>query len=298
MRAIRNPFLPAGLAAVFALGLAACSDSSSPATPALSAAQADSLGEVVVADVQSELDAVTMSGAVAFNPFPATVVAPAISAAPGAICMPARSPVSPGNADGDRVPDSVRLDFTGCVVAHPLFTDTISGTIDVIDPTPTAPDHAVKRVFTDFRHVEVNNLTLQSRAQTLNGVRQVSRDSSMLSQSATNFRTDYVFRDGSTATHVRTWTSVFTADVAGAIRPDTILPSGTWNIAGTSSWTRGSNTWSLTVTTNPALHYDAGCTVGPKFDAGTVTAVATRNGNTSTVTIQFTACGQFTVTRS
>jgi hypothetical protein len=36
----------------------------------------------------------------------------------------------------------------------------------------------------------------------------------------------------------------------------------------------------------------------PRFDAGTLTAVVTRNGATSTVTVQFTACGTYTVTRS
>lgn len=298
MRATQSPFLPAGLAAAFALGLAACTDSNAPATPALSAAQADSLGEVVVADVQSELDAVTTTGAVAFNPFPSALVVSGMRLGSSAGCTPTRTPAAPGNADGDRVPDSVRLDFTGCVIVRPLETDTISGTIDIIDPTPAAADHAVKRVFTDFRHVEVDNVSLQWRSQTVNGVRQLSRDSSMLSQSSTNFRTDYVFRDGSTARHVRTWSTVFTADVPGSIRPDTILPSGTFNIAGTSSWTRGSNTWSVTVETTPVLHYDASCTAGPKFDSGKIIATVTRNGNTSTVTIEFTACGQFTITRS
>jgi hypothetical protein len=54
----------------------------------------------------------------------------------------------------------------------------------------------------------------------------------------------------------------------------------------------------VTVTTNPALHYNATCTVVPRFDAGTLTAVVTRNGATSTVTVQFTACGTYTVTRT
>src|SRR5574341_769234 len=284
-------------AAVFALGLAACTDSNAPGVPALSTAQADSLGEVVVSDVQGDLDAATLSGA-AFNPFPAAVMAPALTLGPTTSCTPARSPASPGNADGDRVPDSVRLDFAGCVIVGPLVTDTISGTIDIIDPTPAAADHAVKHMFTDLRTVEVNNVTLLWRSQTRNGVRQMQRDSSQLSYSVTNFQTGYVYRDGSTATHLRTWNASFTADVPGSIHPDTILPSGSFDISGTSSWTRGSNTWSMTVTTNPALHYDASCSVGPKFDSGQITVVVTRNGHTSTVTIVFTACGQFTVTRS
>lgn len=293
---MRSTFI--AVAAAVVLGAAACTDSNAPAVPALSAAQADSLGEVVVADVQGDLDAATVSGAVAFDPFSATLAQPALVVSSSAGCTPARSPASPGNADGDRVPDSVRLDFAGCVIVRPLVTDTISGLIDILDPTPNGADHAVKFVFTDFRTLELSNITNLWRSQTRNGVRQMQRDSSVVSHSVTNFQTDYVYRNGSTATHIRTWNGAFTADVPGSIHPDSVLPSGTFNVSGTSSWTRGSRTWSLTVSTNPALHYDASCTVGPKFDAGTLTAVVTRNGNTTTVTITFTACGQFTVTRS
>jgi hypothetical protein len=56
-------------------------------------------------------------------------------------------------------------------------------------------------------------------------------------------------------------------------------------------------TWSASVTTNPALHYNAACTDAPRFDAGTLTLVVTRTGATSTVTIDYTGCGQYDVTR-
>jgi len=69
-------------------------------------------------------------------------------------------------------------------------------------------------------------------------------------------------------------------------------------INGSSTYTSGTNNYSLSVSTNPPLHHNAGCTVQPRFDAGTLTASVTKNGTTSHVTIQFTACGQYTVTRS
>jgi hypothetical protein len=90
----------------------------------------------------------------------------------------------------------------------------------------------------------------------------------------------------------------FTADVAGTIAPDAALPSGSLSILGTSTWTRGPNTWSVAASTPSPLHYNATCTVRPRFDSGTFQAVVTRNALTSNVTIQFTACGQYTVTRS
>src|SRR5205807_175073 len=101
--------------------------------------------------------------------------------------------------------------------------------------------------------------------------------------------------DGCTARHDRTWNSTFTAAAAGSIQPDMRLPSGTLSIDGTSTSTHGTNSYSRTVSTDPLLHYNASCTVRPKFDAGTIKTTVTRNGTTSNVTIAFTACGQYTV---
>jgi hypothetical protein len=156
----------------------------------------------------------------------------------------------------------------------------------------------VKRVFTDFRRAVVDLLSGKNWSETLNGVRMASRDTTVLHTSETNFRTDFVYANGNNAEHVRTWESIFTADVPGSIHPNTLLPSGTWSVNGTSSWTRPKGTYSLTVTTNPALHYNASCTVAPRFDAGKITAVVMKGTQTMTVTIEFTACGQYTVTRS
>ena len=55
---------------------------------------------------------------------------------------------------------------------------------------------------------------------------------------------------------------------------------------------------SSTMETVAPLHFDPACEFRPRFDAGQVTIVATRGAQTSTVTIEFTACGQYTVTRS
>jgi hypothetical protein len=202
------------------------------------------------------------------------------------------------NSDNDGVPDSVRFDFAGCVISRPLSLDSISGTIDLIDPTKLVADHAVERVFTDFKRLTLNLLSGKKSSVTENGTRMASHDGTTLQSSETNFRTDYMFGNGSTAEHVRTWQSIFTADVAGSIVRDALLPSGTWSVNGTSSWTRGLRSYSLTVTTNPALHYNASCTDAPRFDAGKLTAVVVRNSQTVTVTIEFTACGVYTVTRS
>jgi hypothetical protein len=184
------------------------------------------------------------------------------------------------------------------VLSFPLETDTVRGTIDVLDPTALVADHSVERIFNDLARVRVYTISGKFTSETRNGTRITRRDATTLENTETNFRTNYVFRNGGTASHVKTWMSTFTADVAGSIAPQQPLPSGTWTIGGTSSWTRGANTYSLTVTTNPALHYNASCTVAPRFDAGTLVSVVVRGARTTTVRIQFTACGQRTVTRS
>ena len=300
MRTIRQSLLAlAGAGAALVL-VTACNNESgtAPTTPVMSQAQAESLATTVVADIAGEIGTATMDGAgglAATAPFDAS--APAGSAA-ATQCIPPETPIPVVNSDNDGVPDSVRFDYTGCVISRPLSIDSISGTIDLIDPTKLVADHAVERVFTDFRRVMVNLVSGKKSSVTDNGTRMASHDGTTLQSSETNFRTDYVYGNGSTAEHVRTWESIFTADVAGSIMRDALLPSGTWSVNGTSSWTRGQRSYSLTVTTNPALHYNASCTAAPRFDAGKITAVVVRNSQTVTVTIEFTACGVYTVTRS
>jgi len=286
--------------AVATLAMAACSKdtNTAPTTPLLSKADADTLASTVVGDVIDELATSTMDGASGGGLASSPALSAPLAAATTMQCIPAKSPTPVVDADNDGVPDSVRFDYAGCVISFPLQLDSISGTIDLIDPTAATKDHSVKRVFTDFKRVTMLLISGDEMSITRNGVRQSSRDTTVLHSSETNFRTDFVGPKGGTWEHERTWESIFTADVVGSIQPNTLLPSGTWSVNGTSSWTRPKGTYSLTVTTNPALHYNASCTNAPRFDAGKITAVVMKNSQTMTVTIEFTACGQYTVTRS
>lgn len=284
-----------GLALAAGAALAACStDHTGPAAGVLSQAQADSLGDVVTADIQSELDVATATSGTGL--VPGAPVGPLTG--PPLLCLPQISPAQPANSDGDRVPDSVRITFTNCVISFRQSSDTVRGTIDIVDPTPTITDRSLRQVFTDFARIFVDRHG-HVASITLNGARQAIRDSAELSQTSTNFRTDYRFSNGDSASDLRNWNIVFTAASAGAIRPDAPLPSGTLTINGSSTLTLNDTTvFSLQVSTPVTLHRDATCDLRPQFDAGTVVAVVTKKGVTATITIQFTACGQFTVTRS
>ena len=282
------------LAGATALCLAACSERTGPQQPALTAAQADSIGQVVVADAQAELDAATAGGGVGFVP---GAPPPGLRLSTPFTCNVDISPTPPTNSDGDRVQDSVRLTFSDCVFTFRRGSDTVRGIIDVVDPTPVVTDRAIKLVFTDFARVHVNRDGLLSSIL-LNGSRQLIRDSAHIAQTTVDFHTDIVFKDGSTASHVRNWDNLFTADSAGAIRADAWLPSGTLTITGTSTFTHGDRSFALDISTPTPLHFNAACDDRPKFDSGTLVAVVTRNGTTSTITITFTACGEFTLTKT
>jgi hypothetical protein len=286
------------------LGLAGCSKDTGTGplsqSTSLTQAQADSIGAGLASDVQSEVEGATLTG-IGGSPASFFVGAP-LAGGPslhfGSFCTPAVSPTPVVDSDSDGVPDSVRVDFTGCVSSSPFMSLTLSGTIDIIDPTATVKDHARKRVYTDFTRTRVNLFRGDSSETVVNGTELVYADGSTIQRSAPDFRSAHIFANGDSAVFLHSWSSTFTADVAGSIQHDAPLPSGTWDITGSSSWTRGDHTRSFDITTNPVLHYNASCTVAPKFDAGTLTAVVTKGGATQTITVQFTACGQYTVTKS
>lgn len=286
----------AGVAALAVTGAMGCSsDSSSPSTPAVTAALADSLGEAVVGDINLGVAGATSTGADAsFQASAGIALTP-----PSFACSVTRTPDSPANSDGDPVPDSVRFAFSNCVFTLPAESDTLKGTIDFIDPTPDVTDRSIERKFTDYGWVQVRNASGRMTSVILDGTRRASRDSSSLTQTDSGMVTTYTFGNGSTATHTRTWSFQFTADSANTVLPDSALPAGTWTVNGNSTWTRGAATFNLLVSTPTPLHHDPACTAIPTFDAGTLRIDVTRaGGGTSTVTIQFTGCGSYTVTRT
>lgn len=283
--------------AVVAVGLVGCREHLTSPTPLLTKAQADSLGDAMVASAQGELDGATATGAAsfAFGMAPASGSV-ALSPPPGG-CFPTVSPTPVQNSDGDPVPDSVRLEWTSCVITFRHASDEISGAIDIVDPTPMTTDRARRQRFTDFARTFTTEMG-RMRSVTLNGVRMILADADHI-VFADSVGSDFVFGDGSTASNVPQWAATFTASVPGSIVHDFGLPSGTLSIDGSSTWTRrDGSTYELQVSTPTALHHDATCTDRPKFDSGELVVVATKDGATSTVTIDFTACGQYTVTKS
>lgn len=280
----------AAAATLLVLAAAACSDNTAPLPAALTQAQADSVGAVVAADLDALPEGAVYAGGI---PFPT----PPLGSANPTVCQPVISPFPPTNSDGDLVPDSVRIDFTGCVITRPMETITRFGTIDIIDPQPTVTGHHIRSVFTALGKTVTRTQGGATFTLLMNGERAASATSSVLQHTITNFLTEFTFPDNSTASHLKDWAAAFTADVPGTISLAG-LPAGTWVVNGSSTWTKDQRSWSMQITTTTPLHFDPACQETPRFDAGSVTTVVTRNGEQSTVTVEFTACGQYTVTRS
>src|SRR5437588_9838350 len=250
---------------------AACSPSpvTSPQNSVLTQPQANAVAEVVATDAASLVDGATLDAATgtpfAVAPMPGS---PALATS-SATCTPTRSPSPPTNSDGDPVPDSVRVDFTGCTFTGDGHTVTLSGSIDSVDATPATTDRAFRTRANAFTRT-VANSTGTTRSVVENGVRSVVGTADQI-QLLDTTQTDYTYGSGATASHARKWLATFAADQAGSIQMGSRLPSGTWTISGSSTYTSGTNSYSPSVTTSDPLHYNTSCSVEPRFDSGTLT---------------------------
>lgn len=306
----RSPLLLPALAAA-ALGLAACSSAptTSPTTPAMLQTEANAAADVIVSDMSDQTDGATStSSSPSFSMTAAPVKTPSLAvAATGAWYFTACSPAPTVTVNGS----TTSYVFNNCAISRlvPLETLTRNGQVDV-----TLGAGSRTLVFTHFEKTweRVSFVTGQeiTTSATLNGTRSISDDGTTLQHhvygtgdpASSLFQTDYVFADQSTAEHQRNWQGTFTADVASSIVPDQPLPAGMWSVTGNSTFTRNQGTsaqkvWTFS-TTGSGVHYNPACTSAPQFDAGTLTVQVAnaQTGTTTTFTITFTACGQYTAT--
>ncbi|MDH4131424.1 MAG: hypothetical protein OEV95_06420 [Gemmatimonadota bacterium] len=277
------------------VSLACSDDSNSPSsTESLNAAQAAALGEEVAIDVAEMIEASDFDPATGMG----LLRGAAFMGGPPGSCTVDITPTAPANSDSDAVPDSVRFDYTTCVFTRGAMTHTLSGTIDVLDPTPTTTDLAVRMVFTSFLRSLFNSVTDKTVSALMDGERLIVLTSDSLTHTVTDFQTDYTFANGVTATHLKNWVGKFYADVPGAIVLGSPLPAGLFTLNGTSDWVRDGKTWDVVTATSIPLHFDPACTALPPFDAGKLTQTVTRGDLVTTIEIEFTNCGVYTVTRS
>jgi len=272
---MRRPHLPFARPVLLALAPAACGDSSNPdngpaATP--------DIGEVARDEVETSLDALTVSASLA-------------PLGTGTGCAAASSTT---DTDGDGVPDDATFRFT----APPCrFTGVRGSTLDVVgqlriqDPTPAAAGFGYDATITGLRFTLTgDDEDDPSYSVTRNGFRSLSGTTAGL-QLVTDLQVVRTFTGQPDAAVDQQWTLVFAPEAP--LQINGALPSGTLDISGTLAWTRGAESLDLIVTTPVPLHYDSGCTDTPqRIDAGELRAQATFDGTPGYVRVRWTECGR------
>ncbi len=295
--------LGVALLAALAMTLGACSDSSGPSSSslnALSQVQAQDLGQDVAEDADELADVSSFNTVTGVSFSTMAYTGPRGFSIPPAPCVTI-TPVPLVNSDGDIVPDSARFDYGGCVFtrANGQIIDSLSGTIDYLDPQPSVVSFGVRHVFTNFALKRVNTpFPLRSFVAVKSGTREWGASPDTLGHTITGFVTQVTHASGRVATHTRDWVGHFIATTPGTIGLDLPLPAGAWTVQGTGSWSTANRSWSVVTSTPTALVYDPTCTVSPRFTAGRIDLIVTRNGEITNVQIDFTGCGQYLVTRT
>jgi hypothetical protein len=263
--------------AALAVALCACSDSTTPSgTGAIPAADVSDIGT-------SESDEVEQ----------------AVSALTDPVALGAQAPTAPNCAsvddqtdtDGDLQPDQATWTFALPACSFTGFRGgslEVTGTITLSDPTPSAADLALTATLTDFTFRFTSPNPTRSYAAVRNGTRVLTGNAqgASLSNQITVVRS-WPSRADATVSHNLLLS--FTPDAGQSLAFGAPLPSGTFTRSGTFSWSRGSASYTFTVTTIAPLVWDASCTTDRKIASGETRAVL---GDGSYVRTVWSGCGQ------
>ena len=283
-----------------ALGLAACSDSTTPSVdPEFTASLTNDVGAAQADEVDESMGALQIgSGTAGFAMANTGTVSLSASIAPIiAIYRPWRAacatvdPNPPTDTDGDGFPDEATFTFA-LPACH--FTNFRGGTLDITgnialsDPTPDVADFQVAMTLNDFTLHHVNPLQTRSYTAVRNGTRELAAtaSSAILTNDITTVRS-VTNRADATITHETTLT--FTPDEGQTLARGQPLPSGTFVHSGTLTWSRGTVSRTFTITTVTPLRWDATCSTDRKIASGEIHWTLD-NGNY--IKIVWTACGQ------
>jgi hypothetical protein len=266
-------------AGVLAAVLAACGDSTDPDDDPLPDNAATAVALTVRDNVEASLDAF----------FPARLLQPFST---GPADDPCVTPSSSAETDGDGVPDDATYTFT----APPCrFTDVRGFTLDVVgqlrivDPAPDDPGFGADISLTALRFSLSHEDTDNSYSVIRNGTITLTGDPAGL-ELATDLQLQRSFTGLPDASAEHVWTVGF--DPENTLQINQPLPNGSVTVAGTVSWSRGNESFDLTITTATPLHYDASCdATGQRFDDGELRVSGTFGETPGYVRIEWDGCG-------
>jgi hypothetical protein len=276
------------LSAVTAVLIAGCGDNLSTGNAILPDGAVDDIGATARDEVESSLSALTL---------PSSLDPLGTARAPTAFVVGCVTPSTPGDADGDGVPDDAIFLFT----APPCrFTGWRGGTLDIVgqlrvqDPAPSQAGFGYEGTLTGLRtrFTTADNKVIYD--VTRNGTRVLSGSVSSLLLSA-DLQIIRTFAGKPDAAIDQQWTLTYTPE--SPLQINTEVPGGTLDFAGTMDWTRGTEHYVLTVTTPTPLHYNNGCTdTVQRIDGGEMRLAGTfpdANGNDiqGSVQVRWNGCG-------
>ena len=270
--------------ALTALLMAGCGDSLSTADSILPDGAVSDIGATARDEVEAAVSALTLPSSL--DPL-GTAQAPT-AYSPGCV-----TPSTPGDADGDGVPDDAIYLFT----APPCrFTGWRGGTLDIVgqlrvqDPAPGQAGFGYEGTLTGLRtrFTTADNKVIYD--VTRNGTRVLSGSVSSLLLSA-DLQVIRTFAGKPDAAIDQQWTLTYTPETP--LQINTAIPGGTLDLAGTLDWTRGTEHYVLTVTTPSPLHYNGGCTdTVQRIDAGVMRLAGTFGEVDGAVVVHWDGCGR------
>jgi hypothetical protein len=280
----RAPYLAL---AVSAVAIAGCSDELTTGNGGPGDEITRDIGITARDEVEAALGAFTLQSTLA--PMGTTQAAAAPTDVSSLACVTSSSPE---DSDGDGVPDDAIYHFT----APPCrFTDWRGGTLEIVgqlriqDPVPSAAGFGYESALTNLRTRFISSDNKELWDVTRNGTRVLSGSVSSLVLS-TDVQVIRQFPGKTDAAVDQQWTVTFTP--AGPLQINVPLPSGTLDIAGTIAWSRGTDNFSLTVTTPTPLHYNGACSDEQRIDGGEMHLAGTFGDMAGSVRVRWGECGR------
>jgi hypothetical protein len=276
---MRRPCRHILAAGVLAVALAACGDSTDPDADPLPDNAGTAVGLTVRDNVEASLDAF----------FPARLLQPFST---GPADDPCVTPSSSAETDGDGVPDDATYTFTAPPCRYTGvrgFTLDVVGQLRIVDPAPETPGFGANLSLTDLRFSLSAEDSDKNYSVRRNGTMTLTGSPAGL-ELATDLQVQRSFTGLLDASAEHVWTVGF--DPETSLQINQPLPSGSVTVSGTVGWTRGQESFDLTITTATPLHYDASCeATGERFDAGELRVSGTFGETPGFVRIVWENCG-------
>jgi hypothetical protein len=276
---MRRPCRHILAAGALAVALAACGDSTDPDDDPLPDNAATAVGLTVRDNVEASLDAF----------FPARLLQPLST---GPADDPCVTPSSSAETDGDGVPDDATYIFTAPPCRYTDvrgFTLDVVGQLRIVDPAPETPGFGADISLTALRFSLTAEDTDKNYSVIRNGTMTLTGSPAGL-ELATDLQVQRSFTGLPDGNAVHLWTVGF--DPETSLQINQPLPNGSVTVSGTVGWSRGGESFDLTITTATPLHYDASCeATGQRFDEGELRVSGTFGDTPGYVSIVWEDCG-------